>query len=40
MELKIADDNGRLPALKRAVRKPKVIRIEKQEAWEPQPLLP
>jgi hypothetical protein len=29
MELKIADDNGRLPRLERAVRKPKVIRVEK-----------
>jgi len=40
MELKIADDNGRLPTLARAVRKAKVIVVEKEEAWTPQPLLP
>jgi len=40
MDLKIADDNGRLPTVDRAVRKPKVIVVEKQEAWTPQPLLP
>jgi hypothetical protein len=28
MELRITDDNGKLPTLERPVRKPKVIRVE------------